>query len=120
DDAGPAAQLEDELERARDGLRRRETLLAMGELAAGVAHDLGNTLGAIQIRAELLTREPDLTPRQREHLTCVKNGLRDSLAMLVRVQESLRGGLDRPSRPVDLSSVVRHAVELVGTALNER
>ena len=41
------------------GLRRRETLLAMGEIAAGVAHDLGNTLGALQVRAALIAREPD-------------------------------------------------------------
>ena len=68
DDVTAIARCEAELARARHGLRRRETLLAMGEIAAGVAHDLGNTLGALQVRAALVAREPDLTAAQREHL----------------------------------------------------
>ncbi len=120
DDAGPIARLEGELARAREGLRRRETLLSMGEIAAGVAHDLGNTLGALQIRTELVGREPDLTAVQREHLAWVKNGLRDSLAMLARVQESLRSGMERPTHPIDICAVVRHVVEFAGTSFTER
>jgi signal transduction histidine kinase len=50
----------------------------------------------------------------------VKNGLRDSLAMLARVQESLRSGLDRPTRPIDICAVVRHVVEFAGTSFTER
>ena len=63
DDAGPIARLEGELARAREGLRRRETLLSMGEIAAGVAHDLGNTLGALQIRTELDRARAGSSPR---------------------------------------------------------
>ncbi len=121
DDVTALARTEAELARARHGLRRRETLLAMGEIAAGVAHDLGNTLGALQVRAALVAREPDLTAGQREHLAWVRSGLRDSLAMLTRVQESLRGGArERPARPVELAVVVRHAVELAETSFAER
>jgi signal transduction histidine kinase len=121
DDVTAIARTEAELARARHGLRRRETLLAMGEIAAGVAHDLGNTLGALQVRAALIAREPDLTAAQRVHLEWVRSGLRDSLAMLTRVQESLRGGArERPARPVELAVVVRHAVELAETSFTER
>ncbi len=121
DDVTAIARTEAELAQARHGLRRRETLLAMGEIAAGVAHDLGNTLCALQVRAALIAREPDLTAGQREHLEWVRSGLRDSLAMLTRVQESLRGGArERPARPVELAVVVRHAVELAETSLVER
>jgi signal transduction histidine kinase len=121
DDVTAIARTEAELARARHGLRRRETLLAMGEIAAGVAHDLGNTLGALQVRAALVSREPDLTAAQREHLEWVRSGLRDSLAMLTRVQESLRGGArERPARPVELAVVIRHAVELAETSFAER
>ncbi len=121
DDITALARTEAELARARHGLRRRETLLAMGEIAAGVAHDLGNTLGALQVRTALVAREPDLTAGQREHLAWVRSGLRDSLAMLTRVQESLRGGArERPARPVDLGIVVRHAVELAETSFADR
>ncbi len=121
DDVTAIARTEAELAQARHGLRRRETLLAMGEIAAGVAHDLGNTLCALQVRVALATREPDLSGGQREHLTWVRSGLRDSLAMLTRVQESLRGAThERPARPVDLADVVRHAVELAETSFVER
>ncbi len=121
DDVTALARTEAELARARHGLRRRETLLAMGEIAAGVAHDLGNTLSALQVRAALIAREPDLTTTQREHLAWVRSGLRDSLAMLTRVQESLRGtARERPARPVEVAAVVRHAVELAETSFAER
>jgi len=120
DDVTAIARTEAELAQARHGLRRRETLLAMGEIAAGVAHDLGNTLCALQVRAALAAREPDLSAGQREHLIWVRSGLRDSLAMLTRVQESLRGTTrERPARRVELADVVRHAVELAETSFAE-
>jgi len=47
----------DEVYRLQNDLRRREKLSAMGELAAGVAHEIRNPLNAISMTVQRLARE---------------------------------------------------------------
>ena len=100
------------LERARDGLDRSERLAAVGRLAAGVAHEVGNPMGAVLAFIDLAGRGPELSEASRGHLRrAVEQGL--------RVRTILGQLLDfsRPPRPMrtelDLLAQAEQAVALV-------
>ena len=60
---GEVARLRDELRRKNEELRRRERLAALGEMAAGLAHEIRNPLGGIALYASMLERELAANPK---------------------------------------------------------
>jgi len=99
-----------ELTQARDELVHAEKLASIGRLAAGIAHEIGNPLGAILGYVELArrgAREQDWTD-EIEHETR-------------RIDRIVRGLLEyaRPKaaapRPMDVNFLVREAVGLLRT-----
>jgi len=100
------------LGRARDGLDRSERLAAVGQLAAGVAHEVGNPMGAVLAFIDLAERGQDLGEASRGYLRrAVEQGL--------RVREILGQLLDfsRPPRStrveLDLHALAEQAAGLV-------
>ena len=101
-----------ELQETQAGLDRAERLAAVGHLAAGVAHEVGNPIGAILAFVDLARRDPDLCEATRGQLARASE-------QGGRVRTILRQLLDfsRPSegrvRPLDLAAVAEESASLV-------
>ena len=100
------------LREARAGLDRAERLAAVGRLAAGVAHEVGNPMGAMLAFLDLTKRDEGLSEKGRGYLSrAAREG--------ERVREILRQLLDfsRPPRgkrlPVDLRALCEETASLV-------
>ncbi len=99
-----------ELTEARDELIRAEKMASLGQMAAGVAHEIGNPLTAIMGNVDLLIRRND--GDEAELLTSTAEQIR-------RIDQIVRGLLDysrvRESRvrPIDVNDVVSSASELI-------
>ncbi len=100
------------LRRAEDGLDRSERLAAVGHLAAGVAHEVGNPMGALLAFLDLVGRDPKLSDTSRNHLD-------RALEQGQRVRRILGQLLDlsRPPRSIlsnfDLAAVAEQTIGLV-------
>ncbi|MEI6561718.1 MAG: PAS domain S-box protein [Verrucomicrobiota bacterium] len=61
-------------ERLEEAHRQEQKMVAVGQLAGGVAHDFNNILGANMLQIGLLMERPDLTPELRQALEELEQG----------------------------------------------
>jgi two-component system NtrC family sensor kinase len=98
------------LREAQDALVRSEKLASVGQLAAGLAHELGNPLAAVRGYVDLLTM--DAAPAQADVLRRTRD---ETERMHVLVRRLLDYARHEPVArgPVDLGGVAHAAVESV-------
>jgi len=108
------------LEAAEESLRRQDRLAALGEMSAGIAHEIRNPLGIISSSAQLLDRqysEPQAGARQLLDIIQEETARLNSL-----ISDFLTFG--RPALPVlrslDLGAEARRAVEHCEAVARER
>ncbi len=99
------------LHRAQDELVRTQKLRALGQLSAGVAHDLNNTLAAILSQVELLRASPS-DARLGESLDILEMAATDGAQVVRRLQGFAQQQPAAELTPCDLAHLVAEALEL--------
>jgi CheY-like chemotaxis protein len=90
---------------------RTEKLRALGQMSAGIAHDLNNMLAAILGQAELLRLQVTL-PEVQDALKVLYTAASDGAQVVRRLLEFGRQQPGRPLIPCDLVSLVDEALEI--------
>jgi signal transduction histidine kinase/CheY-like chemotaxis protein len=104
----------DELRQTQQAVMQQERLLALGQMASGIAHDINNAISPVTRYTEsLLETEPSLSPRARGYLETIQRAIDDVAHTVARMREFYR---QRESQltltPVDLNSLVPQVIEL--------
>ncbi len=100
-----------ERKRAQEMLVQSDKLRAVGELAAGVAHNLNNSLTVIQGRAQLLllrAADEGSTKSLKVIIKAVEEGSRT----LRRILEFARRDSEKDFRPVELGELITSSIEI--------
>jgi len=107
---GRVAGLQRELADAQEGLRRSRALAALGEMAAGIAHEVRNPLASIALHAEVLREDLADQPAQCDLL--------DKIARAITRLDSIVGDVLRFARSAHGESRLVRACEPVDEALS--
>jgi two-component system cell cycle sensor histidine kinase/response regulator CckA len=91
---------------------RSDKLRALGELAAGVAHNLNNSLTVIQGRAQLLLMRSSAEAGNRKSLEVITQAVGDCSQTLRRLLDFSRRDATRHPMPLDLSELITSSVEI--------
>ncbi len=117
------SQRADRLQKAYESLKttqeqlvRTERIKAIGQMAAGVAHDFNNALSVILARAEFIHRSFQHGTIEKAKLasdieTIIKTALQGAES-IKRIQDYTRIRKDEPRAAVDLNAAVKDAVEI--------
>lgn len=118
-DGNRIERLEAELSAARERLVRQEPLRTMGELAAGVGHDLTNVFTALKLRSALIAKTTPTTSVLLRHVDAIARAAEQGSALASKLLSMARPASGRPAS-VDLRQTVHAAIELAQTALRNR
>jgi len=103
---------------AERGLRRQESLAAMGQATAQVAHEIRNPLGSIRLGVSML-RDSVTDPEGLNTIELVERGIMHLNKLVVDVaQFSRRKALEQSN--VDLHGLIKRSLELVADKIKEK
>jgi PAS domain S-box-containing protein len=95
----------------REQLLRSEKLRALGEIAAGVAHNFNNILTTILGHTQLLLEDAEDGHALQAGLRTIEQASKDAAQMVRRIQTFAKGNTAAECLPTDLNLVVKEAAE---------
>ncbi len=107
-----AKRSSDALRAVEERERVAERLRALGELAAGVAHNFNNALTSVLAHAQVLVRSAELPEWAREDIRVIERVARGAAVTVRRIQSFARSRDPEAVEPADLADVVANAVAL--------
>jgi PAS domain S-box-containing protein len=102
---------------------RADRLVAVGTLAAGVAHEINNPLQYLQLGVELLARLLDDFPDARQAVAETLTDLEHGITRISAITRTLRGFArthDAAPGPVDAVAIVDRALAMVANEVRHR
>lgn len=105
-------RLRHELEQKNEQLQRKDRLAALGEMAAAIAHEIRNPLGAVQLYASLLKKDLVDQPTSLDWVNKISNGVR---SMDQIVNDVLTFAQDHPcsKNKIQLAGLMNEVVDYV-------
>src|SRR5687768_4816724 len=100
-------------------LERKNRLAALGEMAAGLAHEIRNPLGGIQLYASLLSQDVRDRPDSATLVKKISGGVKRLESLVGQVLQFSRE-INANCAPMDLSVAVDQAVEYAAQSLSDR
>lgn len=100
-------------------LERKNRLAALGEMAAGMAHEIRNPLGGIQLYASLLGKDVAGRPPSLELVKKISGGVRRIEGIVGQMLQFTRELRVQPTE-IDLAEVVAQAVDYAAPTLADR
>jgi PAS domain S-box-containing protein len=97
--------------RLREQVLHAEKLRAVGEMAAGIAHNFNNVLTTILTRSQLLAQQVSDTASVQRGLTLIEQAAADGAALVRRLQQLARGSAATERTRLDLNALVQEVVE---------
>jgi PAS domain S-box-containing protein len=111
---GALQQAYEDLRQTQNAVMQQERLLALGQMASGIAHDINNAISPVALYTEsLLESEAGLSPRARSQLETIQRAIDDVAQTVTRMREFYRQREPQLTLlPVDLNRVVQQVVDL--------
>lgn len=101
-----------EIQEMQDQLLRSAKLASMGELVAGIAHEINNPLTGILMFASLSARTPDLPQQVKDNLDLIVSETGRCAKIVRGLLEFARESIPE-KRPDSINRVIEHTLELV-------
>jgi signal transduction histidine kinase len=112
------SRLQEELREANEQLQRSKRLAALGEMAAGIAHEVRNPLGSIRLYARMLEQDLGDRPQERQiasKIAAAVHGLDGVVGDVLSFSRELRVNAER----VEAGALLDRALESCWTPQTE-
>ncbi len=111
---------EENLLKSREMLVEQERMRIAGQLAAGIAHDLNNTLNVIRLRFALVVQDREVVAKHSVRLEAINRAIEDAAQTVARVRELGMRRVAGRNETVQLAEIVGQAIDLTTTSIEGR